>query len=242
MNEPRSYFAATADSYDRLQPVLSPPYSQGLAQIVALIPFDVGEAFEFVDLGCGTAEPTLRVLAHFRRATGVCMDSESEMLALAKQKLTPYSERIAVREANMVQCAIPLCDVVFSAKAMHHVPPEELPALFAQIAGALRPGGCFLLYDAMAVGPDWGTGVRRQAAHSRQRHRQEAIAAGIATRQEIDARVEYKRAMKAAGQDVEYEHRAEDVIDAMRGAGFAEAAVVWRVFADTILLAFTSEV
>ena len=62
---------------------------------------------------------------------------------------------------------------------------------------------------------------------------------GVATQQEIDARVEYKRAMKAAGQDVEYEHSAGKMIDAMTEAGFAEVAVVWRMFADTILLAFT---
>ena len=41
--------------------------------------------------------------------------------------------------------------------------------------------------------------------------------------------------MKSAGEDVEYEHSAENMID----AGFAEVAVVWRMFADTILLAFT---
>ena len=80
----RSYFATIADSYDRLQPVLSPPYSRGLDMLVDLIPFNADDAFEFVDLGCGTAEPTVRVLEHFRRATGTCIDSEPEMLALAR--------------------------------------------------------------------------------------------------------------------------------------------------------------
>ena len=45
--------------------------------------------------------------------------------------------------------------------------------------------------------------------------------------------------MKAAGQDVEYEHSAESMIEAMTGAGFDEVAVIWRMFVDTILLAFT---
>ena len=237
--ERSSYFATVADSYDRLQPVLSPPYSKGLDMIVDLIPFDADASFEFVDLGCGTAEPTVRVLEHFRRATGTCIDSEPEMLALARQKLTPYSGRIEVREADITSCDIQPCDVVFSAKTIHHVPPVGLPELFPQIAGALRPGGCFVLYDAMSVGPRWGASVRQQASRFRQRHLQDAVASGVATRQEIDARVEYKRAMKAAGQDVEYEHSAENMIDAMTEAGFAEVAVVWRMFADTILLAFT---
>ena len=235
----RSYFATIADSYDRLQPVLSPPYSRGLDMIVDLIPFDTDDSFEFVELGCGTAEPTARVLAHFRQATGTCIDSEPEMLTLARRKLTLYSDRIEVREANIIGCDIQPCDVVFSTKTIHHVPPADLPELFARIEDALRPGGCFILYDAMSVGPHWGASVRRQSSRFRQRHLQDAVASGIATQQEIDARVEYKRAMKAAGQDIEYEHSSENMIDAMIEAGFDEVAVVWRMFADTILLAFT---
>ena len=207
--------------------------------IVDLIPFDPDDSFEFVELGCGTAEPTARVLEHFRRATGTCIDSEPEMLALAGRKLTLYSDRIKIREANIIGCDIQQCDVVFSAKTFHHVPPADLPELFARIAGALRPGGCFVLYDTMSVGPHWGASVRRQSSRFRQRHLQDAVASGIATQQEIDARMAYKRAMKAAGQDIEYEHSAENMIDAMIEAGFAEVAVVWRMFADTILLAFT---
>ena len=237
--EPRSYFATTADSYDRLQPVLSPPYSRGLDMLVDLIPFAAEESFEFVDLGCGTAEPTKRVLEHFRCATGTCIDSEPEMLELAKRKLTSYSDRIEVREADITSCEIQPCDLVFSAKTFHHLSPTSLPELFARIAGALRPGGFFVLYDTMSVGPRWGASVRQQASRFRQRHLQDAIASGVATQQEIDARVEYKRAMKAAGKDVEYEHSAGNMIDAMTGAGFDEVAVVWRMFADTILLAFT---
>ena len=234
-----SYFANVAESYDRVQPVLSPPYARGLETIVDLIPFEPGEPFEFVDLGCGTAEPTARVLERFRRATGTCIDSEPEMLRLAKRKLTPYSGRIEVREADITGCAVPSCDVVFSGKTVHHVHPGDLSALFARIAGALRPNGCFILYDTMSIGPGWGAEVRLQLSRYRERHIRYAIESGTVTREEIDARREYKRRMKAAGKDVEYEHRAEDLIHAMTGAGFDDVAVVWRIFADTILLAFT---
>lgn len=233
-----SYFAAVAESYDRLQPVLSPPYSKGLDMLVDLIPFDPDDTFEFVELGCGTAEPTLRVLESFSHATGTCIDSESEMLALARRKLTSHPGRAEVREADMISCDIRESEVIFSAKAIHHVPPADLPALFARIVGALRPGGCFILYDAMSLGPNWRKRVRRQSARFRQRHLQGVIASGVATQQEIDARRKYKREMKAAGRDVEYEHVAEDLIRAMTESGFDEVAVVWRMFADTILMAF----
>lgn len=233
-----SYFGTVAGSYDRLQPVLSPPYSKGLDMLVDLIPFDPDDSFEFVELGCGTAEPTLRVLESFPHATGTCIDSEPGMLALARRKLTSHPNRSEVLESDMTRCDIQACEVVFSAKAIHHVPPADLPALFLRIADALRPGGCFLLYDAMSVGPNWGARVRRQSSRFRQRHVQDAIASGAATQQEIDVRRKYKRKMKAAGKDVEYDHTSENIITAMVEAGFDEVAVVWRMFADTILMAF----
>ena len=233
-----SYFAEIAASYDRIQPVLSPPYATGIEMIVDLIPFGSDEPFEFVDLGCGTAEPTARVLDRFQRAAGICIDSEREMLRIAKRKLTPYRDRIEVREADITRCALPPCDVVFSAKTFHHIHPENLPALFARIVAALRQGGCFILYDTMSVGPGWTTAVRQQSSRYRERHVQRAIDSGLVTREEIDARRDYKRTMKAAGKDIEYEHRAEDLIHAMDGAGFDDVAVVWRLFADSILLAF----
>ena len=233
-----SYFAEIAASYDRVQSVLSPPYERGLEMIDELIPFGPEDTFTFVDLGCGTAEPTARVLERFGRATGTCIDSEPEMLRLAKRKLTPYTGRHEVREADITECAIPPCDLVFSAKTFHHVHPDRLPLLITRIADALRPGGCFILYDTMSVGPGWSAAVRQQASRFRERHVQRAIDSGRVTREEIDARREYKRMMKAAGKDVEYEHRAEDLISTMTGAGFEEVAVVWRLFADTILLAF----
>ena len=160
------------------------------------------------------------------------------MLRLAKRKLAPYSGRIEVRETDITGCAVPSCDVVFSGKTVHHVHPGDLRSLFARIAGALRPNGCFILYDTMSIGPGWGAEVRLQLSRYRERHIRNAIESGIATREEIDARREYKRKMKAAWKDVEYEHRAEDLIHAMTGAGFDDVAVVWRMFADTILLAF----
>ena len=42
--ESGEYFAAVAESYDRLQPILSPPYSKGLEIMVDLIPLDPNDA------------------------------------------------------------------------------------------------------------------------------------------------------------------------------------------------------
>ena len=79
---------------------------------------------------------------------------------------------------------------------------SDLSALFARIRAAIRPGGCFILYDAMSVGPAGGP-VARLASRFRERHLRRAIASGIATQEEIELRRDYKRGMKAAGKDVD---------------------------------------
>jgi len=236
MCEP-GYFAAVAETYDRLQPIVAGrSYEEGLAMIVDLLPFEPEASFRFVELGCGTAEPSCRIIRRFPCAGGICIDSEPEMLRIADSKLAGRAE---VREADMLNCDIPPCDVVFSAKAFHHVPPEELPALLARIKRALCPGGCFILFDHMSVGPVWGTRIGEQSRRLYRRHVQRAITAGKATGDEIDARWAFKRAMKAEEKDVEYRHAAETILSAMRDAGFTEIGIVWRMFADTILVGYT---
>ena len=240
LSEESRYFSAVAGSYDRLQPILAgPSYSKGLDMIVRLIPFAEGDAFEFAELGCGTAEPTLRVLQHFPHARGTCIDSEPDMLALAKRKLESHEGRVRVQQADMVRFDIPVCDVIFSAKAIHHVSPADLPSVFARIVHALKPGGCFILYDGMSAGPLWGAKIGGLSRRWRDHHIRNAIAAGEATREELDARWEFKWKMKAAGKDVEYRHTVDDMLTVMAEAGFTETGFIWRMFADTILIGFT---
>jgi hypothetical protein len=68
-----------------------------------------------------------------------------------------------------------------------------------------------------------------------------AIAAGLATQDEVDARFALKRRMKEEGKDVEYRHSAEQIIEVMQAAGFDEVGLVWRTFASTILMGFVPE-
>jgi ubiquinone/menaquinone biosynthesis C-methylase UbiE len=235
-----SYFAVVAESYDRLQPVIAGrSYGNGLDMIVELIPFDPDDAFSFVELGCGTAELSMRVLQYFPHAKGTCVDSEREMLLLATQKMAEHKGRVEIQEADMTNLSLPSCDVVLSAKAFHHVPPADLARLLVRIARALQAGGCFILYDHIDVGPQWGGKVREQSRRLYHRHVQAAIAAGKATQEEIDARWAFKRRMKAEGKDLEYRHAANDILQVMSDAGFTEVGIVWRMFADTILVGFT---
>ncbi len=234
-----TYFATVAADYDRLQPILAGPgYEAGLSMLVDLVPFDEDDAFTFVDLGCGTGALAQRVLERFANARAICIDGEPAMLRVARTKLAGYGDRVDIRHADLLPCDVPTCDLVVSSLVFHHVPPQRLEDAFDRIAGALPPGGCLLLMDQMAAGPTWGLRVGSQRRRLHDRHAAGWISVGRATPEEIDARWALKRSMKEQGLDAEYRHTAENLLAEMAGAGITETALVWRMFAMTILMGF----
>ena len=140
--------------------------------------------------------------------------------------------------ADIMECDIPPADTIISSKALHHVPSNNLPKLLERIVHALSPSGCFILLDHMGLGPNWGDNVRGQSRRIYKKHVNDAVEAGRATQDEIDARWDFKKQMKAAGKDAEYSHTADEILGAMQDAGFEEMGIVWRMFADTVLVGF----
>ncbi|MFE9256721.1 class I SAM-dependent methyltransferase [Streptomyces sp. NPDC006879] len=102
-------------------------------------PFGAG-----LDLCCGTgaATPMLRELCH-ERVTGV--DFSAGMIAEARAA-HPSSGAPMVEFVRADARALPWStryDLTVSFGAFGHFLPAERPALFAQVYGALRPGGLF---------------------------------------------------------------------------------------------------
>jgi ubiquinone/menaquinone biosynthesis C-methylase UbiE len=231
MSEPcfddsQAYFAAVAESYDRLQPVVAgPSYSAGLGFVLDLVPHQPDDEFTAVELGCGTATLSCSVLDRFPRAAVIAIDGEPAMLKVAESKLAGYRERAEVRQEDVLACEVPDCRVALSSFMFHHVPPQELDPFLRRIGQALTPGGCLIVLDTMQVGTRSGKRVGAQSRRVYRRHVAAAIEAGRATQEEIDARWEFKRRMKAAGKDVEHFHSADAILDAMSTAGFEEAGL-----------------
>ena len=241
-DDSQAYFAAIAETYDRLQPVIAgPEYRAGLDFVLDLVPREPADAFTAVELGCGTAELTRRVLDRFPAAGCIAIDNEPAMLEIARKKLAAHGDRVEIRIAEAATAEVPDCDLLLSSFMFHHVPPDSLLAVLSRIAGALSPSGCLVILDTMRVGPRWSERVAAASRRLYQRHVAAAIAAGQTTQAEIDARWAFKRKMKAEGKDVEYRHAAEDILGFMRAAGFEEVGLVWRMLASTILVGFVPE-
>jgi len=91
-----------------------------------------------LDLGCGTGELTAQIAESGARVTGV--DASPDMIAGAQARHP--SVMFAVQDAHQLAVQEDFC-AVFSNAALHWMKP--LPAVFSNVAAALRPGGRLVL-------------------------------------------------------------------------------------------------
>ena len=105
-------------------------------------------ARRILELGTGTGETAVRLLAANAQATLVGVDESEAMLAAAAVRLD--SERVSLRVGRLED---PLpdgeFDLVASALAVHHLDAEAKRDLFGRVREALVPGGRFVLADVV---------------------------------------------------------------------------------------------
>jgi len=106
------------------------------------------EAATILDLGSGTGETLARVLARHPAARATGVDESAGMLAVARERLEGYDVTLQVADLLDPLPAGPF-DLVVSALAVHHLDGPGKATLFARVAGALRPGGRFVLGDVI---------------------------------------------------------------------------------------------
>ena len=134
--DPESYLAtmlAEVPGYEALQ-----------EQVVrATLGGDVRDALE---LGTGTGETALRVLARHPDARWVGIDASEPMLARARERL-PHAD---LRRARLEDALPPgPFDLVVSVLAVHHLDAAAKRDLFRRVASVLRPAGRFVLGDVI---------------------------------------------------------------------------------------------
>lgn len=101
-----------------------------------------------VDLGTGTANLAVRlpIVKHL-----ICVDASSEMLRLARKKLT-NRENVEYRQLDILEFfdqPPSNIDAVISTYAIHHLLEDEKALLFRKIVSSLKPGGAAVFGDLM---------------------------------------------------------------------------------------------
>ena len=102
-----------------------------------------------LDLGAGTGESSLALLARCPGASLTLFDESSEMLAAATVRLPEANvERVVVADLRAPLPAGPF-EVVISCLAIHHLDGAGKQTLFERVRAALEPGGRFVMGDVI---------------------------------------------------------------------------------------------
>jgi tRNA (cmo5U34)-methyltransferase len=142
------------------------------------------------------------------------LDVDPEMLAVARERLAAFGDRVDFREASFLD-PLPEADAVVASLALHHVHDlDRKTDLYRAILSALTPDGAFLNLDA-AVSEDTRVNrlmFDRWAAHLGEQGIPDAEA----------------RAHFAAWAEEDRYFPLDAELAALRQAGFAEVECFWR--------------
>ncbi|OIJ89276.1 methyltransferase [Streptomyces sp. MUSC 14] len=242
-------WAAWQQSWDRQQEWYMPDREERFRIMLDMVEALVGTAPRVLDLACGTASITARLLARFPEATSTGVDLDPALLAIARGTFAGDA-RASFVTADLKDPAWPAklpydsYDAVLTATALHWLHSEPLAALYGQVAGLVRDGGVFLNADHMI---DEAT-PRINAAERAQRHARmdQAKRDGVVDWAEwwqLAAADPVLAEPTARRFEIYGEHAEGDTPSAAWHArtllrqGFGEARAVWCSPSDTLLLA-----
>src|SRR5262245_58335116 len=135
-------------SWDRQQEGYMPDREARLGALVDIVEAVAGPSPAVLDLACGTASISRRVLARLPHARLVAVDIDPALLAIARTSVGK-DERVRVVRADLSDpgwaAAVPVpdggFDAVVTATALHWFSQPDLRRLYADLRGLVRPGG-----------------------------------------------------------------------------------------------------
>ncbi len=114
------------------------PHERWARDILEHLPLRGDEAV--LDAGCGSGRATRLLLERLPRGRVYGVDRSPAMLAVAREALAPYGDRVRLIEADLLTVTLPEpVDAAFSNATFHWI--RDHAALFANLARLLRPGG-----------------------------------------------------------------------------------------------------
>jgi SAM-dependent methyltransferase len=111
---------------------------------------DLPEEAEVLEVGSGGGGNVEVFARRFPRWRITASDYDPDMVSLARRRLAPLGERVAVTQADATSLAFPDAsfDLIIAIGVWHHV--GDWHKAFAECARALRPGGRLVLADLLA--------------------------------------------------------------------------------------------
>ena len=101
-----------------------------------------------VDLGIGTGALAHACLENAPGARIWGIDADSDMMAVARQRLGQRSRRVTMTAGSFLDEALPSCDAMVASYSLHHIRSRRAKLAFhRRCFRALRPGGVLINGD-----------------------------------------------------------------------------------------------
>jgi tRNA (cmo5U34)-methyltransferase len=195
--------------------------AEQLELVARLLPFQVGDAFTFLDLGAGTGAASSAVLTEYPNATAILAEYSTLMMAEGDKVLARFAGRYRYVEFDMTSSDWPVSvppslDAAISALSIHHLQDSRKRSIFREIFARLKPGGWYINYDPVRA-PDSTMESIWERANDR-----------------YDSQGPWKRANRTPQELARYENHVrymiplEPQLEWLREAGFQNIDVFWK--------------
>lgn len=211
-------------------------------------------SFVALDLACGPASISQRLLARFPGARAVAVDVDPVMLALGHGALGTVDGRLRWVDADLASpgwtdaLGGTQCSAVLSTTALHWLTPEPLTRLYRDLGRLLQPGGLVLNGDTLSFGPATPTLARLSRRVLDEQWSEAAFTArGVETAEQwweaLAAEPALTPLLAERARRFAAKHRQDSPPDfdahvaALRDAGFREVGTIWQMLSNRVLLA-----
>ncbi|MGF1427544.1 class I SAM-dependent methyltransferase [Kitasatospora sp. LaBMicrA B282] len=245
----RAFWTDWQRSWDRQQQWYLPDREERFRVMLDLVEAVTGPAPRILDLACGTASISGRLLARLPGARSVGVDLDPALLDIARgshgdePRLTLVTADLRDPQWTAALPAGPF-DAVVTATALHWLDTEVLRRVYRDLAGLLRPGGLFLNADHS---PQPATPLLNAALRAHEQLRQQREQAdGVLDWQQWwqAAAAEPRLAESVAARSAIYRDHRDGAIHPVEwhtaellAAGFREAGLGWRSVSDAMVAA-----
>ncbi len=214
---------ATVASWIATRTQSGPWRAEHLEMLITLLNQVQPDGLRVLDLGCGDGVVAEMVLTRLPGSYVAGVDLSPPMLDAAAARLAAYPGRYALYRRSL-QDGRPLdgeapFDAAIAVQSVHHLDAAGKQALFAWVAGQLRPGGMFLLSDRIHL-PSAALFPYYQALYAARQAQQGGppLPTGFG----------YAAHLRALAQRADVPDTVEDQLVWLRAAGFGEAGCFYR--------------
>jgi SAM-dependent methyltransferase len=209
-----------------------------------------------LDLGCGPGSLAVRLLDRMPGATVIGIDADPVLLTLGQQawggrtglSFAELDLRVAGWTADLVLDRP--ADAAVSTTALHWLPEPALAAMYAELAGVLRPGGLLLNGDHFAEDDQQAPTLARLGRALIEREEARRFPAGhqetwagwweaVAAEPALAALLAERESRQVDSDHGSESGRLATHTGALRAAGFAEIGTLWQRGENRLLCAVT---